>query len=221
MTKRKATCILLACCAGIGVMPNMASGGSTSDPAVVFLRPKESFLWCTATNATISLPVVYPDGATSANLSVSGLGYSANYLDVAEGEFLLTLPAATAPSNENVYDLTLTFSNGTERKAKLGLVQGVIGGAEGWARCLAPTGSKKWRQINGRAVFPVPYGITSFSIDFSDAGTVTESGLDGAAGWYPLALSYPSTATLDMTDADGAEWSAVLNGIPGFVITFR
>ena len=207
------------------ILPLLAASAfadnSESDPTFVFLRPKESFLWCTATNNTISLPVVFPNGATSATLSVSGLGYSANYLDLVEGEFLLTLPAATAPSNENVYDLTLTFSDGTVRNAKIGLVQGVTSGSEGSTRCLAPVGSKKWRQVNGRAVFPVPYGITSFTIDFSDAGTVTDSGLDGAAGWYPIALSYPSTATLDMTDADGTEWSAVLNGIPGFVITFR
>ena len=194
---------------------------SESNPTFLFLRHKESFLWCTATNNTVSLPVVFPSGATSATLSVSGLGYSANYLDLVEGEFLLTLPAATAPSNENVYDLTLAFDDGTVRNAKIGLVQGVKSGAEGSTRCLAPAGSRKWRQVSGRAVLPVPYGITSFTIDFSDAGMIMESGLDGAAGWYPLVLSYPSTAMLDMTDADGTEWSAVLNGILGFVITFR
>ena len=221
MKKRKAKSILLACCAGIGMISGMAAGGSMSDSTVVFLRSKESFLWSTASNATLSLPVVYPKGATSANLSVSGHGYSANYPEVPEGDFLLTLPAATSPSSENVYDLTLSFDNDMEQRARIGLVYGVVGGAEGSTRCLAPVGSYKWRQVNGRAVLPVPSGITSFAVDFSDGRKITDSGLNGAAGWYPIALSHPVTAMLSMAEANGTQWSVTLNGILGLVITVR
>ena len=34
-------------------------------------------------------------------------------------------------------------------------------------------------------------------------------------------VSLTEGVSFGMTDADGAEWSAVLNGVPGFVITFR
>ena len=213
--------ILLACSAILAGTPNIAMGADTSDPAFVFLRPETSFLWCTATNNVMSLPVAYPYGASSATLTVSGLGYSASYPGITAGEFLLTLPAATTPFTENVYNLTLTFDDGTVRTAMLGVIQGTAAGAEGATRCLAPAGSHQWRTVDGQAVFPVPYGVTAFSIAFSDAGTVTESGLDGAAGWYALALAGRRTAMLGMTDANGTEWLASLKGSLGITISFR
>ena len=73
----------------------------------------------------MTVPIDYPVGATKATLAVTGLGYSEEYADLTGDSFTFTLPSATSPETENVYDLTLTFDNGVERTAKLGLVQGL------------------------------------------------------------------------------------------------
>ena len=198
-----------------------AAAGMTSDSSFVFLAPETSFFWHTATNNTMALPVVFPDGADSATLSVTGLSYTATYSGIVTNEFLLTLPAASKPSEENVYDLTLTFNDGTVRTARLGLIQGLVGGNEGATRCLAPFGSSKWRRVEERAVFPIPYGVTAFSLLLDGVDEISETGLDGAAGWYALSMSGRKTAALAMTDADDVAWSAALKREVGVVISLR
>ncbi len=125
----------------------------TSEPTFVFLRPETSSFWHTATNNQMTVPIDYPTGATSATLSIRGLDYQRDYLNITKvDEFSFELPAVTSPETENVYDLTLTFDNGTVRTAKLGLVQGLSPDAEGTTRCLAPLGSKVWNRVKGRAI---------------------------------------------------------------------
>ena len=50
----KSKTLFLACFAILAGLPNTVVGGPTSDPTLVFLRPKESLLWCTATNSTVA-----------------------------------------------------------------------------------------------------------------------------------------------------------------------
>ncbi len=47
--------------------------------------------------------------------------------------------------------------------------------------------------ILARAVFPIPYGMTSFTV----AGVVTDTGLGGDQGWY--ALDVPAGQTIPLT----------------------
>jgi len=47
----------------------------TSEPTFVFLRPETSSFWNTATNNTMTVPIDFPSGATSASLAVSGVGF--------------------------------------------------------------------------------------------------------------------------------------------------
>ena len=157
-----------------------------SNAAFVFLRPETSSFWRTATNSTVSLPVKYPDGATSAELVVGGAGYSRTYANIPEGYFELELPAAEAPEKENVYDLVLSFNDGTMQTAKLGLIQGLKPGAEGATRCLSSMNAAKWGRTRSRAVFPVPYGTGSFEVFLNGEKIAEESGLDGSQGWYAL-----------------------------------
>ena len=192
-----------------------------SDSAFVFLQPKASFFWHTATNNTISLPVVFPPGADSATLTVTGLYYTASYPGITTNEFLLELPPATSPNTENVYELTLTFNDGTVRMARLGLIQGLVAGSEGSTRCIAPFGSARWRKVDRLAVMPIPFGITSFLLRFDDGSEVSDTGLDGAAGWYAIALSGHGEASLAMTDSYGDDWTAAFNGVSGTLIQFR
>ncbi|MBQ1346122.1 MAG: hypothetical protein IIY62_07140, partial [Kiritimatiellae bacterium] len=111
-----------------------------SEPTFVFLRPETSSFWHTATNNTMTVPVDFPAGATSARLYVSGVRYTRTYDNVAKGEFTFELPPAESDDSENVYDLALQFNDGanTVRTAKLGLIKGLSPDAEGTTRCLAP-----------------------------------------------------------------------------------
>lgn len=182
-----------------------------SEPTFVFLRPETSSFWNTATNNTMTVPIDYPVGATSATLAVAGLGYRRDYLNITGvNEFSFDLPAATSPETENVYDLTLTFDDGTVRTAKLGLIQGLSPDAEGTTRCLAPPTAKVWSKVKGRAVLPIPYGTTSFKVNDVDVDT----GLKGAQGWYAISgLSGGSNASLSLI-ANGVQYAASLIGGP-------
>ena len=173
-----------------------AFAGDTSESAFVFLCPETSSFWRTATNNVVTLPVEFPEGASSATLTVTAPGYSAQYAIAAPGDFALALPAATSPSTENVYDLALAFDDtaSTVRSAKFGVIDSVIPPDAGETRCIAPATDRKWGWVRGRVVIPVPYGIESFTIDGAEAVT----GLDGAQGWYPLSLRGGQSAALNL-----------------------
>ena len=181
-----------------------------SEPTFVFLRPETSSFWNTATNNTMTVPVDFPSGASSASLSVSGIGYSREYVGITAKEFTFELPAPTSPETENVYTLTLRFDNNVERTAKLGLIQGLSPDAEGTTRCLAPPTAKVWSKVKGRAVLPIPYGTTSFTVNDVDVDT----GLKGAQGWYAISgLGGGSNASLSLI-ANGVQYAASLIGGP-------
>ena len=116
----------------------------TSEPTFVFLRPETSSFWNTATNSTMTLPIDYPTGATRATLTVNGDKYAKSYANITNDSFDLELPPPTSFEKENVYDLVLTFDDGTVRTAKLGLVQSFAPDSEGITRCLAPAEGSVW-----------------------------------------------------------------------------
>ena len=194
-----------------------------SEPTFVFLRPETSSFWNTATNNTMTVPIDYPAGATSATLAITGLGYQRDYLNITKvskssNEFSFELPAATSPEMENVYDLTLTFDDGTVRTAKLGLIQGLSPDSEGTTRCLAPVGSKVWNKVKGQAVLPIPYGMKTLKIN----GIDTDTGLDGAQGWYALGKIEPNETVTLSGVAGGVEYAAsLLGGGAGLMMILR
>ena len=168
--------------AGI-TLTGVAAERLASDRAQVYLVPKQTVFWQTATGNQLTVPVWFPRGVTSAELTVEGsFGYRRVYAIESEGDFALTLPEATNAQTEDVFDLTLRFSDGTERTARLGLIAGLRTDAAGATRCLLPQGARKWNGVVGHAVLPIPYGMTSFTID----GQAVDTGLDGAQGWYAL-----------------------------------
>ena len=190
----------------------------TSEPTFVFLRPETSSFWHTATNGVMTVPIDYPAGAKKATLDVTGVGYSRSYVNLTGESFSFSLPAADSPQSENVYDLKLTFDDGTERRAKLGLIQGLSPDAEGTTRCLAPANGKVWADINKKAVLPIPYGMTSFKVN----GEETDTGLDGSQGWYAIGkIRNGETVSLSMV-ADGVEHMASLLGSGmGMMLIFK
>ena len=156
--------------------------GESANGTFVLTDPDRTSFWHTATNNVIELPIWYPAGATSASLDVRGIRFGKACEGITAQTFTLTLPKHVDPSAENVYDLTLTFDDGTVRTAKLGLVMayGVCG--EGRTRCVFDTAGAEWSQFAGKAVFPVPHGTRSLSVN----GETVDAGLDGAQGWYAV-----------------------------------
>ena len=196
----------------------MASPGNelTTEPTFVFLRPETSSFWNTATNNTMTLPIDFPKGATKATLTVSGVGYETRtYPDLTDTSFDLELPEPDSPQSENVYDLVLTFDDGTVRTAKLGLVQGLSPDAEGTTRCLAPANGRIWEGVKSpRAVLPIPYDTTSFTVTVNGETQSADTGLNGAQGWYALGVKPGDSVSLSMI-ASGLPYSASLIGTGG------
>jgi hypothetical protein len=186
----------------------------TSEPTFVFLCPETSSFWHTATNNVMTVPVDFPEGATSASLQVSGVAYSRLYENIVTNSFTFELPPAESEDAENVYDLALAFNDsaGTVRTAKLGLIQGLSPDSEGSTRCLAPAEGDVWDTIKKRAVLPIPYGTESFTMSVN-GGTVTEvdTGLNGAQGWYALKPNTDDSVSLSLV-AGGINYAATLLG---------
>lgn len=210
----------VAALAGAAVLTVSAPAAKlSSEPTFVFLRPETSSFWNTATNSTMTLPIDYPNGATKATLTVNGVGYNRVYSDLTGDSIEIDLPVPDSPKTENVYELTLAFDNGVaSRTAKLGLIQGLDSGAKGSTRCIAPSVGRVWSKATGRAVLPIPYGTTSFTVN----GVEHDTGLDGAQGWYALSpIESGETITLSCL-ADGVSYAAsILGGRNGMFLIIK
>lgn len=221
-TKRaRLWCLTLASATALwwGGATGNAIAGDTSDESLVFVNAGASYFWHTATNNVLALPIVFPNGATSASLAVTGLRYSFNDTITEEGDYLLEIPQATSPQTENVYSLTLTFDDEAEtvQTATLGLVTSYGANGGGSTCVLVPNGTARWGKVEQRAVMPIPYGATSLTV----SGVASDTGLGGDAGWYALAVSAGSSQILAMTDAVGTVWTTTLTGIAPTVMVFK
>ena len=196
-----------------------SSGDDVSNSTVVFLRPQESSFWRTTTNAVISLPVSMPPLASSAVLTVVGVDYRREYEIDVGGDYELRLPAVTSLNTENVYELTLRFNDGTVQTAKIGHVQSYSaeGGKGAVTRVLSPVGDSKWNNVKKRAVMPVMYGATSFKVN----GTETDTGLDGAQGWYALKVPVDVSALLEVTVGGSISTASLQGRGPGCFVILR
>ena len=200
-----------------------AYAGDISDPALVFVRTDLTSFWRTATNCTISLPIEYPEGASSAILTVTGANYSKMYSELPDGMFELVLPPAVSPETENVFDLFLEFDNGVTRTAKLGLIHGVSSAAEGSTRCIVSANTLAWKKSMVRAVIPIPYGTEQFTVSVNgEVASMPDTGLNGAQGWYVLSpISYGDTVSLCLS-TKMESYQASVRGIgKRFMISIR
>ena len=194
-------------------------GADVSNSTVVFLRPQESSFWRTATNAVISLPVSMPPLASSATLTVRGVDYLREYDINASGDYELRLPPVDSFNAENVYELMLRFNDGTVQSAKIGHVQSYSaeGGEGAFTRVLSPVGDAKWNVVKKRAVMPVMYGATSFRVN----GIETDTGLDGAQGWYALKAATDVSALLEVAVGGSVSSASLLGRGPGCFVILR
>ena len=211
------SCRLIAGLAAI-LSASLCADTGDSNRAVVLLRPDETSFWRTATNSVIALPVDMPPMASAATLTVRGVKYAKSYDISSAGDFILSLPPATSAKTENVYNLTLTFDDGTVRTAKLGLVQGYAAeGETATTRVLCPKGDAKWGNVKRRAVMPIPHGMTSFTVN----GVETDTGLGGAQGWYAISVAPDATASLAAEAGDAVLSAELLGLFDGFILSVR
>ena len=218
--QRKSVQRLCRLVAGVAVIlsaPLFADDGE-SNRAIVILDADTTSFWRTATNNELSLPVEMPPLASSATLTVRGMKHDQTYEINSAGDFIVVLPSATSPQTEDVYDLTLTFNDGTVRTARLGLIQGFAAAGEtATTRVFAPKDDAKWKGVKKRAVMPIPYGMASFTVN----GVDTPTGLGGAQGWYALSVAPDAVADL-LGETEEAALSATLLGLyDGFIMCFR
>ena len=190
-------------------LASVAAADEASSPAFVFVNPARNSFWHTATNSTLSVPVDFPPGVSVATLSVTGARYSAVYEGISTTEFTLTLPAAMSPATENVYDLVLSFPDGTVRKARLGLVESFAVGPSASSRCILPKDGRRWESVVDRAVLPVPYGTSSLTVD----GQSVDTGLGGDQGWFMLGGIAPGQNVSLALSAHGEVFEAAIRGV--------
>ena len=213
---KKTLVFIVALVASAGIV-EAASVAESASPAFVFLQPEKTALWHTGTGNTFSIPIPYPPGVEKvASLSVTGYRYSANYSGITENSIVLTLPEVSdsRPEKENVYDLVLTFADGSVKTARLGSVYGFDGSHVGSTRCLMSEEDASWKCVKRSAVLPIPCGTETVTVN----GQEVDTQLGGAAGWFLLApVSHSTAYNLQM---DGS--SALLNGYTdGTVVSIR
>lgn len=183
-----------------------ASVAESADPAFVFLQPEKTAIWRTCPGSSFAVPVPHPPGTEkNATLTVTGYRYSATYRNITGDSFELELPepSENRPDKENVFDLTLTFADGSVETARIGGIAGYDGTNEGSTRCIMSSADASWQTVKRSAVLPVPYGTESVAVN----GTAVDTGLDGAAGWFLLA---PLTGGVSYAVGAG-ELTAMLN----------
>ena len=213
----KKTVLFIATLVAFVGMVESASVAESASPAFVFLQPEKTALWHTGTGKTFSIPIPYPpEVEKAASLSVTGYRYSENYPDITEDSIVITLPEVcdSRPEKENVYDLVLTFADGSVKTARLGSIYGFDGTNVGATRCLMSEEEAAWKCIKRSAVLPIPYGTETVAVN----GQEVDTQLSGGAGWLLLAPVAGGTAY--NLELDGV--SALLNGYTdGTVVSIR
>ena len=198
--------ILAAACA----LALATSYAADSAASFVFVNPDTSSFWRTARSRSVTVPVDFPEGATTATLSVTGVGYSASYVIVAPGPYTFQLPEAPTPAEENTYSLALSFDRGEGKTARLSLIAGLENGGAGSTRCVSQANRCWGKSKSQQMTLPVPFGTTSLVVN----GDTVDTGLDGAQGFVTIS-ALPVSLSLVTPDAS---YCADITKLPGLMI---
>ena len=184
----------------------------TSAAAGVFVDPDASLLWRTAPSSSVTIPIEYPPMASSVDISVKGVRYSASFPGVTAATQAITLPAPAKDSDENVYEVTLGFNDGTTNKCAFALVRSQSANASCPVKL---TSAARWSRISAKKVMVIPAG-QSLSIDDEAVST----GMGGAWGWFAC----PRLVTGEhefVLSGDGDVSRTMEFVVPGIVINMR
>lgn len=185
-----------------------------SDQVEIFARPDETAFWRTATNSTFDVSWVFPPSAGKATLSVVGKGAERTYPDLTATAQTVELPVVSSAADEDVYELTLTFDDGTVERCTMAVVRGAKEGAAATVD-YASTRKPSWHTVGSRAVFPVPFGAVSITVD----GETAE--LDGSYGWFSYVYPVSAESSSVSLSTGGAEYLNDLHPYKGMCILVR
>ena len=178
----------------------LTAGATESNVIDVFTDTDRSVLYRTMSSDTLILPIdLGAYNADDAKLSVSGINFSKTLVYDGSSNFIVAFPPATENS-ENVYDLTLTyFKDGGPTFARTATIGHVAScGTDSATAKLLRNSDSRWGLTGCRAVFQIPFGAKSLTID-SDTYT-----LDGLAGWFAWKFERSSAAQeLVLSSIDG------------------
>jgi hypothetical protein len=215
MNKTSAAAVLAAAAMTVGT--GAASG--FSEAVAVNTSPVRNLRWSTVYTNAIPLAWNWPANAVGARLEIVGMNgtYTTN-VTTAVSNCLWTAFASSAPSSEDVYDLTLTFLNSGD--AVVGALTSrlaVVTGAFGETAVDPGPSDRKWTKVKDNAVIPYDAGWTEATagaansrLVIAKAGGLTQTNaLADASGYYGwkvkrsdwgygtfhLALTFPGMVT--------------------------
>jgi len=214
--------LLIPALAGVafGLVAECHGVEASSAPTAVWVKPEESLQWKTVMSASAPVTLNWPDGATSARLTVTTDGEvvgSATVSDTTATE--ATVLPALLPSEyaqERVLEITVEYLDGSDEvldsaSARLGLVTGVAGNG---TRLIPSASGKTWTSVERYAVLPIPEETTTFTVD-----SVAQN--YEAPGWWDWRKIRAGEHALALT-AGGKNFSASLTGrCGGLVLVVR
>ncbi|MFA7174295.1 MAG: hypothetical protein WC340_12970 [Kiritimatiellia bacterium] len=219
------------------VMMGAKSSFALSDPVLVNTSQSQNRRWTAVFTNEVPLQWHWDTNATSAQLGIVGMNstFATNFVEVTSN-YLWQAFSTSTPSNEDVYDLTLTFHNSESAvvgalTSRLAVVQGTLG----QTGVISTSEGTPWPKLNKNAVIPYDAGwkkttadaVESQLVIAKEGGMTQTNALADAAGYFGwkvkrsdwgygtfnLALTFP--------DMEG-EWNGTLVRTPeGMIIQVR
>lgn len=221
MNKASATAALSATVVLMGAW----TAEATSAPIQVDSSPGYSRHWRTVFTNEVPLTWNWFTAATHAELGITGMNgcFTTNFTEVTTN-FLWRAFASSAPSVEDVYDLTLTFYSNSESVVGVLTSQlAVVTAAFGRTAVFPTPGARGWTTVRDNVVIPYDSGWTAATADAAHSrlviakvsGMTQTNALSDAAGYFGWKLKHSDwgygTFNLALTfpNAEG-EWDATL-----------
>lgn len=211
------------------VMMGVGTTGATSVPIQIETSPGFSRHWHTVFTNEVGLKWDWSTGATHAELEINGMNgsFSTNFAGVTSN-YMWRAFTTSSPSVEDVYNLRLTFYNGSG--AAVGSLTSrlaVVKAAFGTSAVIPSTTSRGWTTVRDNAVIPYDAGWAAATADAASSrlviakvgGTVQTNALADAAGYYGWKLKHGDwgygafNLALTFPGYDG-EWDANVVYVP-------
>lgn len=211
----------------VGLVAATACASAISDPFMVTSCAEKSLLWNTVTHETETIPIAWPEAASSARLVVStgraSEGRTIELDDRTVSSVQVEFGRPEGAASERLIDLALTFFNaggqplaGETRTAQLGWVRGC--GTGSFDLRPSDMAAASWPGMPSRGVLFLGGDVESFSTNGVDVA-VDEL---PQAWWFKPSFSASKQLAMVLETADGTQYERTVFGIfPGFAITFR
>lgn len=201
-------------------MAGAGLSGAESAPILVDTSPVHNRHWTTVFTNEVPLRWNWVTNAQNAELAVTGMNSSfvTNFTDLSTTNWVWPVFASAVPAAEEVYDLTLTFRNGSS--AVVGAQTSrltVVTAAFGQTKVVTTPEETPWPSVKENLVIPYDAGWTEATADavtshvvIAKQGGVTQThalaDASGYLGWklrrsdwgygtFNLALTFPGTVT--------------------------